>query len=111
MRWGLAPYWTLLANAQFERCSLKDHLPHKNDYALDTTLAYIRFMEQHRRQTIPELETTLTILHRREMRLRSVLSCAFIDVDNRLDAREALERILEETREIEDNVSKLEKRQ
>jgi len=61
-------------------------------------------MEQDRNQTIAELETTLTVLHRREMRLRSVMSSALVAPENRQDAREALEVILEETREIEDKV-------
>jgi len=65
-------------------------------------------MEQTRPQTIPELETTLVMLHRREMRLRAALSSPLIAPDNRKDAREALEALLEETREIEDKVRKLE---
>lgn len=68
-------------------------------------------MEHIRRQTISELETAIVILHRREMRLRSALSSVLIDSSNRQDARKALEAILEETREIEDRVRKLESKQ
>jgi hypothetical protein len=65
-------------------------------------------MEQPRKQAIAELETTLVTLHRREMRLRSVVSSPVVSPENRKDAREALEAILDETREIQDRVLKLE---
>jgi hypothetical protein len=60
--------------------------------------------------TSAELETTLTVLHRRERRLRSVLSSALTSPENREEARVQLETLLHETREIEDKVSKLESR-
>jgi hypothetical protein len=66
--------------------------------------------ESPNQTTIAELETTLVMLHRREMRFRSALSSALVNPENRQDARIALEAILEETREIEDKVSKLEAR-
>jgi hypothetical protein len=66
-------------------------------------------MEQSRSQTIAELETALTVLHRREMRLRSILSSALVAPENRRDAHLELETVLQETREIEDKVSKLER--
>ncbi len=65
-------------------------------------------MEQPRKQTIAELETTLVVLHRREMRLRSVLSSPVVSAEKRRDAREALEAILDETRVVEDAVTQLE---
>lgn len=65
-------------------------------------------MEQPGKQTISELETTLVALHRREMRLRSVVSSPVVSVENRNDAREALEAILNETRVVEDAVTQLE---
>jgi hypothetical protein len=68
-------------------------------------------MEQHRRQTIPELETTLAILHRREMRLRPILSSALTSPENRREASLQLEALLQETRAIEDKVAKLERDQ
>jgi len=74
--------------------------------AVWTAKAYSRFMAQTRKQTIPELETTLVVLQRREMRLQSVLSSPVVSPENRKDAREALEAILDETREIQDRVLK-----
>jgi len=65
-------------------------------------------MEQPRKQNIAELETTLVVLHRREMRLRSVLSSPVVSPAKRNDAREALEAILDETRVVEDAVTQLE---
>jgi len=68
-------------------------------------------MEQSRSQKITkidELETALTVLHRREMRLRSIISSAFVAPENRQDAHLELEQILQDTREIEDKVRKLE---
>lgn len=65
-------------------------------------------MEQPGKQTISELETTLVALHRREMRLRPVVSSPVVSVENRNDAREALEAILNETRVVEDAVTQLE---
>lgn len=65
-------------------------------------------MEQSYEPTIAELETRFTVLHRREMRLRSALSSALVSPENRQDAREELEAILGETREIEAKVLKLE---
>jgi hypothetical protein len=66
-------------------------------------------MEKIRRQTSAELETTLIVLHRREMRLRPILSSALASPENRQEASLQLETLLQETREIEDKVSKLEK--
>ncbi len=66
-------------------------------------------MEQSRSQKIAELETALTVLHRREMRLRSILSSALVAPENRRVAHLELETVLQETREIEDKVSKLER--
>lgn len=65
-------------------------------------------MEQPGKQTISELETMLVALHRREMRLRPVVSSPVVSVENRNDAREALEAILNETRVVEDAVTQLE---
>jgi len=65
-------------------------------------------MEQPRKRTLAELETTLVALHRREMRLRSVLSSPVVSPEKRKDAREALEAILDETRVAEDAVTQLE---
>ena len=79
--------------------------------AVWTAKAYIRLMEQTRKQIIAELETTLVVLHRREMRLRSVVSSPVVSLENRKDAREALEAILDETRVVEDAVTQLEAEQ
>ena len=76
--------------------------------AVWTAKAYIRFMEQPRKQNMAELETSLVVLHRREMRLRSVVSSSVVSPENRKDAREALEAILEETRVVEAAVTQLE---
>jgi hypothetical protein len=65
-------------------------------------------MAESRNPTIAEFETTLTVLHRREMRLRSILSSALVSPKNREAAREALEDLLKETRGIEDKVRQLE---
>jgi hypothetical protein len=65
-------------------------------------------MEQTRKRTVAQLETTLVILHRREMRLRSALASTYVSPENRKDAREALEVILQETRVIERAVLNLE---
>jgi hypothetical protein len=65
-------------------------------------------MEQNQNSTIAEFETTLTMLHRREMRLRSVLASALVSLENRQTAHLELETLLKETREIEESVSKLE---
>ena len=66
---------------------------------------------EERSTTIAALETKLEMLHRREMRLRPVLSSSLVSPENRQDAREALELILRETREIEDKVRLLEANQ
>jgi hypothetical protein len=65
-------------------------------------------MEQSRSHKIAQFETALTALHRREMRLRSILSSALVAPENRQDARLKLEALLEETRAIEEKVRKLE---
>ena len=65
-------------------------------------------MEQSLSQKIAELETALTVLHRREMRLRSILSSALVAPENRQDAHLELEILLKETRAIEEKVRKLE---
>jgi hypothetical protein len=65
-------------------------------------------MEQGRSQEIAELETALTALHRREMRLRSILSSALVAAENRQDAHLELETLLKETRAIGEKVRKLE---
>jgi len=76
--------------------------------AVWTAKAYIRFMEQTRNHTIADMETTLVVLHRREMRLRAVVSSPVVSAENRKDAREALETILDEARVIQDALTQLE---
>lgn len=65
-------------------------------------------MEESRNQTIAQFESTLVVLHRREMRLRSMLSSALVSPENRQEAHLELETLLAETREIEDKVRDLE---
>ena len=65
-------------------------------------------MEQTRNHTIADMETTLVVLHRREMRLRAVVSSPVVSAENRKDAREALETILDEARVIQDALTQLE---
>jgi len=65
-------------------------------------------MEQTRNHTIADMETTLVVLHRREMRLRAVASSPVVSAKNRKDAREALETILDEARVIQDAFTQLE---
>jgi hypothetical protein len=50
-------------------------------------------MEKIRRQTSAELETTLIVLHRREMRLRPILSSALASPENRQEASLQLETL------------------
>lgn len=63
-------------------------------------------MENGHRLTGAEFETKLIVLHRREMRLRSVLSSALVSPENRQEASLQLETLLQETREIEDKLEK-----
>jgi hypothetical protein len=67
-------------------------------------------MEQSRKFEVVGFETVLVVLHRREMRLRSVLSSALTSPEDREAAALELETILQETREVEDKVTGLEKR-
>lgn len=57
---------------------------------------------------IAELEETLASLHRREMRVRSVLSSALSSPQSRQEAYVELEELLKETEEAEEGLSKFE---
>ena len=65
-------------------------------------------MEQRHKQRIAELEARLVVLHRSEMRFRSVLASALVSPEKRAIAREELEALLKETREIEETIRVLE---
>jgi len=59
-------------------------------------------MDDSRNRTIAQFETDLVVLHRREMRLRHMLSSAFVSRENRQAAQLELETLLVETRRVED---------
>lgn len=63
------------------------------------TLSY--HMDEILNPTTAQCETTLVVLHRREMRLRHMLSSAFVSRENRREAHEELMTILDETRRVE----------
>lgn len=93
------------------RKSITSHVPEtemQEHFTRKSIESYSGLMEQSRSEKIAELEAALTALHRREMRLRSILSSALVAPENRRDAHLELETVLQETREIEDQVSKLE---
>lgn len=58
-------------------------------------------MDESRNLTIAQFETTLVVLHRREMRLRHMMSSALVSRENRQDAQLELMTILAETRRVE----------
>jgi len=64
-------------------------------------------MEQDRSLKITGLKTVLAMLHRREMRLRSMLSSTLTSPEYRQEARSELETLLRDTRRIEDQISTL----
>lgn len=65
-------------------------------------------MEQRHKQRIAELKERLVVLHRSEMRFRSILTSALVFPEKRRIAREELEALLKEIREIEETVRVLE---
>jgi hypothetical protein len=65
-------------------------------------------VEQTRRQKIDGLEATLSLLHRREMRLLAILSSTLTSREYREGVHLDLEALLLETRELEEQLSKLE---
>ena len=58
-------------------------------------------MDDRLNMTAAQFETTLVVLHRREMRLRHMLNSALVSRENRQDAREESMTILAETRLVE----------
>lgn len=58
-------------------------------------------MDESRNLTIAQFETKLVVLHRREMRLRHMMSSALVSRENRQDAQVELMTILAETRRVE----------
>jgi len=65
-------------------------------------------MTREQSQRVAELEATLSRLHQREQRLRAVLSSALTSHDDRRDAREELESLLDMTDEAEGELLLLE---
>jgi hypothetical protein len=65
-------------------------------------------MVKVRKAVIADLEESLVAIHRREMRLRSILRSALASSEYRKEARIELEKLLEETRAIQEKVARLE---
>ena len=65
-------------------------------------------MTQEQSQRVAELEVAIARLHQREQRLRAILSSALTSHEDRRDAREELESLLEMTDEVEGELLLLE---
>ena len=64
----------------------------------------MNMVAQEQSKQVVELELSVARLHQREKRLRAVLSSAFTSRQNRLDAREELEVVLNKTEASEDEL-------
>ena len=61
-------------------------------------------MPQGQSQSVAELEDTVARLEQREKRMRAVLSSAFTSRENRREAREELESLLQKTDQVQDEL-------
>ena len=61
-------------------------------------------MEKLQNTQVDELESSVARLYQREKRLRAVLSSAFTSRENRRDARDELESVLDETNTTENEL-------
>jgi len=61
-------------------------------------------MAREQSQRVAEVEDSVVRLHRREMRLRSILKSALTSVESRRDASDELESLLNEIKLVEDEL-------